>query len=201
MKRRLRALLGLAAGAVILSSAATVAAQEHPASPPAAMGEKWREYTHKRMDAHIHALHDILNIHPNQEAPFQAFVASMKPPEHGDHAHGDHAHGEHEPGDHHDVDRGPGEMAGLTTPQRLDHMAAKMAEHQAAFQRHAAAVKTFYAALNPEQQKAFDALGVIRHGHGGHEFGGRGPMGDGPHAMEGPDGPDGMGSSPPLPAE
>ncbi len=199
MKRPLLALIGLAAGAVLLSSAAAVAAQEHPASPPAAMGEKWREHMRQRMDAHIHALHDILNIHPNQEAAFQAFIASMKPPEQGDHAHDDHEHG-----DHHDMDRGPGEMAGLTTPQRLDRMAAKMAEHQAAFQRHASAVKTFYAALSPEQQKAFDALGAMRHGHGEHEFGGmgeHGPMGDGPHAMEGPDGSDGMGPPPPPPAE
>ena len=103
----------------------------------------------------MRALHDILNIRPSQEAAFQAFIASMKPLG---------------PGERHDVDR-PREMAGVTTPQRLDKMAARIAEHQARFQRHAAAVKTFYAALSPEQQKAFDALGAMHRMPGGHGFG------------------------------
>ena len=70
-------------------------------------------------------------------------------------------------------------MQNLTTPQRLDRMAARMAERQQRFAQHAAAVKQFYAQLTPAQQKAFDAMHhggkhkrmMKRHmgGHGGGE--------------------------------
>ena len=59
----------------------------------------------------------------------------------------------------------------LTTPERLDRMAAFMAkrtaERQAAFQRRADAVKRFYAVLGPEQKRAFDALHEHAGGGGG----------------------------------
>ena len=63
-------------------------------------------------------------------------------------------------------------------------MASRMAEHQAMFERHAAALKSFYAALSPEQQRAFDALPglmVGEHDHMGH----KGPDGMGMHGMGG----------------
>jgi hypothetical protein len=176
MNRPFRALIGLAAGAVLLSSAALVAAQDHPPPPPGAMGQKWEEHKREHMQAHIKAMHDLLQLRPDQEAAFQTFIASMKPPEGGE---------------HHDMARGHEEMEHLTTPQRLDRMAAHMAEHQQAFERHAAAVKTFYATLSPEQQKAFDAM-ASHHFHGGHGMGEHGGMseheGMGPHGMDGPDG-------------
>ena len=84
---------------------------------------------------------------------WQAFTASMVPPPHPDMER-----------------RGEGRGAAMTTPQRLDHMAAMMSEHQAAFQRHAEAVRRFYAVLSPQQQKAFDAVsGMMMHhmGRGG----------------------------------
>ena len=179
MNRPFRALIGLAAGAVLFSSAAVVAAQDHaPPPPPGAAGEKWHEHMREHMQAHIKALHDMLQIRPDQEAAFQTFIASMKPPEGAEHK---------------DMGRDHEETAHLTTPQRLDRMAAQMAEHQQAFERHATAVKTFYAALSPEQQRAFDAMGAMHHLHGGHGMGGmeghgdeHGPMD--PHGMGGPEG-------------
>ena len=169
MNRPFRALVGLAAGAILLCGAAVAVAQDHPQPPPGAAGENWHEHMLKHMQAHIKALHDMLQIRPDQEAAFQTFIASMKPQEGAEHA--DMAH-EHD------------EMAQLTTPQRLDRMQARMAEHQKAFERHAAAVKTFYAALSPEQQRAFDAMEAMHH-HGGHGMGEHGPMGP-PHGMGGP---------------
>jgi hypothetical protein len=68
----------------------------------------------------------------------------------------------------------------MTTPERLDHMAAMMAkrdaEHQAEMQRRIDAVKRFYAVLSPEQKRAFDAL---------HDRGGMGPGDRGPGRHEG----------------
>jgi Spy/CpxP family protein refolding chaperone len=66
------------------------------------------------------------------------------------------------------------EMQKLTTPERIDRMKAMRAEHQAQMDKRTDAVKTFYAALNPEQRASFDALhrqgGPRGHfGHGSHD--------------------------------
>lgn len=47
----------------------------------------------------------------------------------------------------------------LTTPQRLDKMQAHKAERDAQMGKRIDAIKTFYAALTPEQQKVFDTQG------------------------------------------
>lgn len=71
-------------------------------------------------------------------------------------------------------------MRDMTTPQRLDAMAAHMAQRQQAFAARAEATKRFYAQLTPSQQKAFDAMrpagrGMGKGGPGGHH--GKGPGG------------------------
>jgi protein CpxP len=48
------------------------------------------------------------------------------------------------------------EMEKLTTPERMEKMMERSKEHQAKMQERLAALKTFYAALTPEQQKVFD---------------------------------------------
>jgi hypothetical protein len=72
--------------------------------------------------------------------------------------------------------------APLTTPQRLDRQRERMTERMAQFERRSAAIKRFYGALSPSQQKAFDALrpagGRGGPGHRAHR-GGRG-FGPGP---------------------
>lgn len=76
----------------------------------------------------------------------------------------------------------------LTTPQRLDKMQAHKAERDAQMSKRVDAVKTFYAALTPEQQKVFDTQGhsgFHRAGmKGEHRMGGQGGHG-GHHGMRG----------------
>jgi protein CpxP len=165
-------LLTAAGVALCLSSAAM--AQDRPTPPPGAdMAARHADHE-ARMKAHkeqrAHRLHDILNIRADQESAFQAFLADMQPPHH---EHKDWA-AEH---------RDAASATPLTTPERLDRMAAMMAkrtaEHQARFQHRADAVKRFYAVLSPEQKRAFDALhdrGGMGHGRGGMDGreGGRG---------------------------
>jgi hypothetical protein len=119
---------------------------------------------------HIKALHQALNIRPDQEAAFNAYAAAMHPEAHDDWRK-------------HDAME-PAAMASMTTPQRLDHMAQVMDERSARmreeFQRKATATKALYAALSPDQRRTMDALhDLMGHGghggHGGHEGRGRGP--------------------------
>jgi hypothetical protein len=106
---------------------------------------------HKPMDPAVHAQHlrDILQLRADQEPALQAYITGTappeKPPEMGD----------------------PEAMAKMTTPERLDWMSARMAEHQAMFQKRANAIKAFYAALSPPQRKAFEAAHVDDMGMGG----------------------------------
>jgi Spy/CpxP family protein refolding chaperone len=61
------------------------------------------------------------------------------------------------------------EFAKLTTPQRIDRMQQLKAQRDAEMAKRAEATKSLYAALTPEQQKAFDAetmRGPRHHGPG-----------------------------------
>lgn len=83
----------------------------------------------------------------------------------------------------------------LTTPQRIEQMQTLRKERNAAAERRESATKTFYASLNPAQQKAFDAA-VSMHGqrmhkggHGAHGGGHPGhERGQGPRPMSAPAG-------------
>ena len=79
----------------------------------------------------------------------------------------------------------------MTTPQRLDAMAAHMAQRQQAFAARAEATKRFYAQLTPSQQKAFDALRPAGRGMGGKGKGKGGPGGPGGNRAMGHGGPGG----------
>jgi hypothetical protein len=182
MRFKLRLLAGVVALSAATGLASATFAQEPPpgAPPPPAAGDQaqWAARMHERMHEHglakARALHDILNITPDEEGAFQTFITSMKPPE-----------GQRPMDRHHDH----GDMAALTTPERLDKMAARIAEHEAAFQRRADAIRHFYAVLTPAQQRAFDALGGMMgddHRHGGHDGHGWGAEGhDGPPPPQG----------------
>ena len=64
------------------------------------------------------------------------------------------------------------EMDKLTTPERIDRMRALKAQHDAEMTKREDAIKAFYAALTPEQQKVFDAEHRGRGGrHGGRHHG------------------------------
>jgi hypothetical protein len=177
----------LALAAVLAASAAAHA--QTPAAPPSrgAMGTTtWApgsDLRHAaREAARLKALHDVLNIRPDQEGAFQALAASMGPEERGEKPE--------------TMERGARELAGMTTPERLDATGRMMDEHMAhmreRFQRHAAAVKALYAVLSPEQRRTLDALpDLMGHGHG---MG----MGMGPHDhMAHPEDHPGMGADHP----
>lgn len=121
-----------------------------------------------RMEAHKRQwaddLRTVLRLRPDQEGALTAFLARSE-------AKGPHDHGMHPEGSHPET---------MTTPQRLDEMAQREARTMARRQRRAEKLRTFYAALSPDQQQVFDALTRMRrHGPGGdhgfsHGRGGRG---------------------------
>jgi hypothetical protein len=187
----LSALIALGASAV---SPAAWAQDDHRGARPA--GDRPNaDQMHARMQA-MHEAHErqraadlrtILRLRPDQEGALTAFLASHKPPMGGPNGGG--KGGEH---------RGPradgaAQAAPMTTPQRLDEMSHREAEHAAMRQRHVDALKAFYAALSPDQKQVFDALqrlhGGGHGGHGGHGHGGWGHPGFG--GMRGPGGPGG----------
>ena len=160
----------LALGAAILTAGFAVQAQAQP-GPGAQAGQ--RAGVEGRMAKHDPAemaarrtehLRTALQLKPDQDAALKAFIDATTP----------------SAGRRAEMKQRHQEMAKLTTPERLDRMKAMMAEHQAMFDKRAAATKRFYSQLTPSQQKAFDAMGPM-HGKGGHDRKGMGGgRGDGP---------------------
>ena len=150
------------------------------AASPDAGGRHWTRTDPAQMaERHAEKLRAVLQLRPDQEPALRALMDAMRP---------DPAQMERRKAERQEAQR-------LTTPQRLDRMQARMAEHQQRFQAHVEAVKRFYAQLSPAQQKAFDAMPMMgMHEHGMH--GGMGHM-DGRHGMHG--GPDGHPHGPPPP--
>lgn len=160
------ALAGALGAAIAGASFAQPAPARGPDARPHAMGE--RPDPAAMAERRAQHLRDVLQLTPRQEPALQTFLAAMKPPE----------------GARGQMRQHRQEMAGLTTPQRLDRMKARMAERQARFDQRAAAVKRFYAELTPTQQKAFDALGPMG-GRRGGMHGIRGMHGAGMGGMTG----------------
>lgn len=172
----------MAAGrfAPLFAAATLIAPAAHGQTSPgtAAASERHAEWRARRVEHETQEGADVallLRLRPDQRAGFQAWRASMRPPEPG-------------------VDRSEPPPAGaLTTPQALDRMQARMAEHDARARAHLDATRRFYATLTPEQQPLFDAL--MRLAHDDHGWRG------GPHMHGGPGGGppmrDGMGPPPP----
>ena len=96
----------------------------------------------------------FLQLQSNQEADWSTFYAALQSPM---------------------VRPAPmnsAEMEKLTTPERIDKMMAMKAARDAQINLRMTATKTFYASLNPQQQKVFDthaSKAMKRHGMGpGH---------------------------------
>ncbi len=162
----MRARLSLLAAVTLL--AGTAFAQPAPLPPPPehgaghAMGGPHEGGAHRPDPAKMATqLRTALQLRPDQDGALQAFVASMQPPAGDPQAHMAVPHDG---------------MAARTTPDKLDHMIARARERLAAMEKHAAAVKTFYAALTPAQQKAFDLMAAA-HMHGMDGRMGHGMMG------------------------
>ena len=92
----------------------------------------------KRAEAHRAKLHADLKLSADQESAWTTFVEKTKPG--APHARPDWA-----------------EISKLSTPDRLDKELAFAREGLNRLSARAAAVKTFYAKLTPDQQKTFDA--------------------------------------------
>ncbi len=144
--------------------------KEHRAEHRKATPEQRQE----RMAKHAEAFKQKLKITADQEPAWNAFQAAMHPADKDGHARLDH--------------KG---MDKLTTPERIDRMRAIHAQRSAEMERRGEAVKTFYAALKPEQQKTFDQESArMMHRFGpGMDHGPRdgGPK-DHPQRRGGPDG-------------
>lgn len=136
MKSPLIAVLSAGAALSLMTAGASFAQAPAPDAPRAAMKRQ-----HDPAE-HAQRLRAALQLTPAQEPALQAFIAAAGQPM----------------GERMERREDRREMQNLTTPQRLDRMASHMAERQQHFTEHAAAVKRFYAALTPAQQKAFDAM-------------------------------------------
>jgi hypothetical protein len=146
------------------------------ASPKAWAGQdRWA----KREAERATALHNILGIRPDQETAFQAYALPAHPAPSG----GPGGQGWRRP---------DGQRAGaeaptpMTAPERAEAMLRRFDDHIARMRerlaRRAAAVKTLYAALTPDQRRVFDALPELKgHGGGGGGWGRHGGEGRPPH--------------------
>lgn len=149
MTNSTRAIAGLIAAATLACFCTPSYAQSAPPNPPQAAdkGEAWRQFLqeriHERTEAAANRLRDILHLRPDQDASLRTLIKSLAPA----------------PGAMHMADGNDRQsLAALTTPERLDRIAALMTQRQTNFQRRADAIKAFYAVLSPEQQQAFNAL-------------------------------------------
>lgn len=123
-------------------------------------GQKMHTLRAEQHAQHLGDLKSKLNLTADQATAWQSFEQSMQSRDH-----------------HSRPDRAAFEK--MTTPERIDQMQAMQAQRNAAMQKHAQATKTFYAQLNAEQKKVFDAQGLTamrgmgsgmhsaRHGHHG----------------------------------
>lgn len=143
------AVLGLAAAGIVQAQSAPAAGPGSRIEQRAARHAEHRADMHKR-------LHDTLKLSADQEGAWKKFSDSMQPPA--------------RPALARDA------LAGLTAPERADKMLELSRQRQAEAEKHAAALKEFYAVLNSDQKRAFDAFhagmrpargGMPMRGHGG----------------------------------
>lgn len=150
MKTELKWLL---IGALLAHAAQIVQAQTTTQSAAQPMHSASSPQMHQHLDPtkmeakvakHLAVLKTKLRMTASQEVAWTTFAAAMKPQSRLQHARPD-----------------PIEMEKLTAPERMDKMRAhrtqRMAEMQAQMDKRGEATKTFYAVLNTDQKKVFDA--------------------------------------------
>ena len=180
--------LALVAGLVLSLGLATasLAQDAAPPSPPGAAADAGARHHRDPAEMRAHMaeqLRAVLQLQPGQDAALETYLDALKPAGRAK----DHMGGPH------------GGMQHLTTPERLDRMAARADEQRTRMLARIAATRQFYAQLSPSQQKAFDDLAPMMMGHGmrGHGMDGhRDGPGDG-HGDWGHDGDHGMGADGP----
>jgi len=153
-----RSSLWLTTAALTLLSAYASAQNSPPKDEPAktgmhAMQDKHGEHRGLRMKHHMQKLKTELKLTSEQESAWVALAGALAPPARPQRP-----------------DRA--EMEKLNMPERLDKMKQIMSQHHEArmaeMDKHAAAVKSFYAVLTPEQKKTFDAKAMRGWRHGPH---------------------------------
>ena len=144
----------LAAGLIVSLGTSAAFAQ----TPP-----QGRQHDPARKEQHIAKMKEMraqkladlkakLQITAAQEVSWNTWVAAMQQP-----------HG-------HRPDRG--QIAAMTTPERIDFMRARQAERAAATHERGEVTKSFYRVLSAQQQKVFDAE-TLHMGRGGRHHGKR----------------------------
>lgn len=108
--------------------------------------QQMRERMAERMAQRQQQLKQALKLTPAQEPAWQQFDEALKPQAKGPL-----------------MDRDDWQK--LTTPQRLEKMQARQAEHEARMKTHIETIQKFYGGLSPEQQKTFDAQFMHFGGH------------------------------------
>lgn len=136
------------------------------------MGQRDPAKMQARMEKRMSGLKTKLMITPAQEGAWTAFSAAMQP-----------SATMHAP----DTAAQTGDDSKLTTPDRIDKIRAlrsqRMSAMTAAMDQRGEATKRFYAALNADQQKTFDAEYLKMMQGRGHHYGGDhhdGDRADGP---------------------
>jgi protein CpxP len=141
----------------LLVGMGVVTAQAQPAAPAGGPAPQARHFDPakmaERVNRHLAALKQKLQVSASQENAWNSFASAMQPPTNMQRP-----------------DRQA--MASMTTPERIDQMRAMRDRRNAEMDRRAEATKTFYAQLTPEQKKTFDTE-TARMGHG-HKHGPRG---------------------------
>ncbi len=111
----------------------------------------------QRMATRHAALKAKLNLNAAQEGAWNDYLAAMQPPANG------------MMGKSRDERRKMfEELKAMTTPQRLDQMAAMKAERDTQMDRRHQATRNFYDTLTAEQQKVFDTNTMMGTGYGKH---------------------------------
>lgn len=110
-----------------------------PGAQPGPRMERMHERMVQRHATRMNELKAKLQIEAGQEGAWKSFADAMQPP----------------------VQPAPrperATLEKLSTPERLDRLQAFAAEHQGHMQKRIDATRAFYASLNPEQKKTFDA--------------------------------------------
>jgi hypothetical protein len=147
-----RAALAAVLGLGLVVSAAAQDRAPGAGGPRGPHGGDRQKLFEERRHRQEQRLHDVLQIKPEQETAFRTFVASLEQarPQRGQRQRGGQA----------------GERETLTTPERLDRQAQRLADAQQRLQKQSAAVKTFYTVLTVDQRKAFDSMGGLGRGGG-----------------------------------
>ena len=134
----------LIACALLAGLGLSAQAQTAP-TPPASAPKAERQHGNfdpakraERVNKRLADLKQKLQITPNQEQAWASFSAAMQPP-------AQRARPDREA------------LAGMSTPDRIDHMRALRDQRNAEMDRRADATKAFYGQLNADQQKTFDS--------------------------------------------